>query len=110
MIPPGSRYEQADKEFVDTHLYDSFNRPLVERDTGVYRYVFESREATYLLTTLPLPPPPPQQYYVKDGETFQYIAYKFLKDPTRWWQIAEANPQVWYPLDAGMGDFIRVPT
>lgn len=110
MIPPGSRYEQADKVFVEAHLYDTFSRPIVERDTGVYRNVFASREATYLLTTLPLPPPPPQSYYVKDGEDFQYIAYRFLKNPTRWWEIAEANPQIWYPLDAKMGDFIQVPT
>ena len=28
------------------------------------------------------------------------MAFKFMGDSTRWWEIAEVNPQIWYPLDA----------
>ena len=49
-------------------------------------------------------------YYVKDGEYFQFLAYKFLGDAQRWHEIADLNPQVWYPLDIAHGHLLRVPT
>jgi hypothetical protein len=109
MIPSGSRYQQAAKEFTECHIYDEYGYPWVEKTGNVYRFVSNSREATYLVTTLPLPPPPPREYYAKDTESYQFLAYKFLKNPLRWWELAEANPQVWYPLDLTMGSYIRVP-
>lgn len=110
MIPAGSRYQEASKEFVECHTYDQYGRPIVVEEEGTHRYRVEAREATYLVTSLPLPPPPPQEYYAKDGESYQFIAYKFLKNPLRWTEVAEANPNIWYPLDLTMGSYIRVPT
>jgi hypothetical protein len=110
VIPPGSRYEEAAREFVACHIYNEYGYVLIEEDQKHFRRRIESREATYLVTALPLPPPPPQEYYAKDTESFQFIAYKFLKNPLLWWEVAEANPQIWYPLDLTMGSYIHVPT
>jgi len=100
----------AAHESTRCHIYDEFNYPLVDQDgSHLWRHI-ETRETTYMVTALPLPDPPPQEYYAKDGESFQFIAYKFIKNPTLWWQIAEANPQVWYPLDLHMGSYIHVPS
>ena len=61
-----------------------------------------------LYRSLPLPPPPPLDYYVKETEDMQFLGYKFMKDATRWWEIAEVNPQVWYPLDTPPGTQLKV--
>ena len=114
MIPPGSRYEQAEHNFAEAHVYDQYGYPMLEvtTDPGTKRYFFtvESRETLYLVTALPLPPSPPTEYFIKDTEDFQFLAYRFLRDPRRWWELADSNLQIWYPLDAQMGDYIRVPT
>lgn len=109
-IQPGSRYESADRQFVSQHFYDVYGHPLLEDQDGTLRFVQSAVEATYLMTTLPLPPPPPAEYYAKETEHVALLGYKFMQDSTRWWEIAEANPQVWYPLDLKMGDYLRVPT
>jgi prophage DNA circulation protein len=38
------------------------------------------------------------------------LAYKFMEDSTRWWEIAEVNPQLWYPLDMSAGSYIKIPS
>ena len=63
------------------HLRPVRPHHVTKEKSGIHRYQVEAREATYLVTALPLPPPPPQEYYAKDGESFQFIAYKFLKNP-----------------------------
>lgn len=40
---------------------------------------------------------------VREGERLDLLAFKYYGDPTRWWQIADANPEEPYPphlLDA----------
>lgn len=34
---------------------------------------------------------------VREGERLDLLAFKYYGDPTRWWQIADANPQEPYP-------------
>ena len=109
-VQPGSRYEEADRTFVTQHFYDQWGHPLLENQDGSLRFVQSSAEATYLVTTLPLPPPPPAEYYAKEGENFAFIAFKFMGDSTRWWEVAEVNTKIWYPLDLTMGAYIRVPS
>jgi len=110
VIPPGSRYEDAAHESVVCHIYDQYGYVLTEEQGQRYLRHIESREATYLVTALPLPPPPPQEYYYKETDrSFQFLAFRFLKDPHLWWQVAEANPEVWYPLDLTMGAYLHVP-
>jgi len=108
-IQAGSRYEQADHIFVEQHFYDVYGHPLMIDQDGSFRFVRSSAEATYLLNTLPIPPPPPNEYFAKDAEHFPFLAFKFTDDSTRWWEIAEANPSVWYPLDLAPGDYLRIP-
>ena len=109
-IQPGSRYEEADRHFVVQHFYDVYGHPLLEDQEGTIRFMYTSVEATYLVSTIPLPPPPPAEYYAKEGEHFGFIAYKFMDDSTKWWRVAEVNPNVWYPLDLKAGDYLRVPS
>ena len=111
MITPGSRYEDADTTWVTSHIYDVYENPRLEDVLPpTLRFDLVNREATYRVTTLPLPPPPPAEYYVKDSEHMPFLAFKFLEDSRQWWRIAEANNPVWYPLDLPPGSYIRVPT
>lgn len=44
------------------------------------------------------------------GDTFEDLSYKIYRDADRWWVLADANPQVFYPLDVIPGVQIRIPT
>jgi hypothetical protein len=111
VIPPGSRYEDAERQSVACHVYDQYGYMVVEKEGDLTRRHEETREATYLMTIQSNRPPPPQEYYYKDSDrSFQFLGYVFLKDPTLWWQIADVNPQIWYPLDLTMGSYLHVPT
>jgi len=111
MIPAGSRYEQADKLFAKAHVYDAFENPVFDETTPpMLRFHIANRDATYLVTTLPLPPPPPAEYYAKQDEHMPLLAFKFLEDSQAWWRVAEVNVGVWYPLDMQMGAYLRIPS
>jgi hypothetical protein len=46
---------------------------------------------------------------VRETDSQQQYAYKVYRDATRWWNIADVNPQVFYPLDLIiLGDGLRV--
>ena len=47
---------------------------------------------------------------IRSGDTFDNTAFKSYRNATRWWQLADANPQIFYPLDIAPGDQIRIPT
>jgi nucleoid-associated protein YgaU len=49
-------------------------------------------------------------YTVKQGDTLESIASKQLGDPLRYWEIADINPQITFPLSLKTGDVIRVPS
>src|SRR5258707_892578 len=36
---------------------------------------------------------------VRDRDRLDLLAYKYYADPTRWWQICDANPQFAFPND-----------
>lgn len=109
-VQKGSRYEEADRQSVVKHYYDEWGHPLIEQQDGNLRYMNTSAEALYLVATLPIPPAPPVEYFVKEDEHMPLLAFKFMDDSTRWWEIAEANPSRWYPLDMAPGDYIRIPS
>lgn len=47
-------------------------------------------------------PPPldwPFRHTVREGERLDLLAFKYYGEPTKWWQIADANPQEAFPLD-----------
>jgi hypothetical protein len=109
MIPQGSRYEQADRAFTETHIYNEVGYPYLEGEAPNLKIKVDRREATYLMLPFVTTPVPVLNYYVKQDESIQWLGYKFTGDANRWWELADANPQVWYPLDLAMGDYIGVP-
>lgn len=48
-------------------------------------------------------------YTSKDGDTFDLLASKFLGDSTRYWEIADINPQLQWPDRIPTGSTIRIP-
>lgn len=48
-------------------------------------------------------------YTVKDGDNMERIARRALGSTTRYWEIADMNPQIKHPHDLTVGDVIRVP-
>lgn len=50
------------------------------------------------------------QYVSRDGDTFVKIAARVLNDPTRYWEIADINPQVEWPDLIPTGTVIRIPS
>lgn len=109
MIPAGSRYEDADHVFTQAHVYNQYGYPYLQDDAPNLKIVIVNRETLYRLAALEPDIPPAQEYFVKDGESVQFLALKFLSDAKRWHEIADANPSVWYPLDLSMGDYIHIP-
>lgn len=49
------------------------------------------------------------QYVSKDHDTFQTIAAKVLNDGSRYWEIADINPQVQWPDSIPTGTVLRIP-
>jgi nucleoid-associated protein YgaU len=43
------------------------------------------------------------------GERLDQIAGRVFGDPTRWWEIADLNPEVSFPGDIPAGTTLRVP-
>ena len=49
-------------------------------------------------------------YTAEQGDTFMLLSSKFLNDPSRYWEIADINPQVQWPDTIPAGTLIRIPT
>jgi hypothetical protein len=47
---------------------------------------------------------------IHETDSQQQFAYKVYRDASRWWNIADVNPQVFYPLDMIPGASLRVPS
>jgi hypothetical protein len=107
MITNDSRYTASAHEIAATHTYDDISRVEYDADNvNVPNSV--SRDTTYLLTT-GFASPPPKQYMVKETDNIQLLSYRSQRDPTRWWVLANANPQIRHPFDLSMGDMIHLP-
>ncbi|HEU4388918.1 MAG TPA: hypothetical protein VFV34_14050 [Blastocatellia bacterium] len=39
------------------------------------------------------------QHIVRDGDRLDLLAFKYYGDPSRWWQIADANTEFEFPVD-----------
>lgn len=109
MITSDSRYQDAVRAFATAHVYDQHGRIILNGDEGVPIVRTSTQEATYRLTVPNNVPPPPLEYRVVQGETMAFIAWKTMRQHSSWWLLAEANPQVWYPLDIPTGAGLRVP-
>lgn len=110
MIPPGSRYENAEHHFTKSHSYNEWGFPLLEGEQGMDSLQIKANSRDTLYTYIPVPRTPPLEYYAKEYENMTFQAFKFLNDSKRWWEVAAANPEIWYPLDMTPGDYMRMPT
>jgi nucleoid-associated protein YgaU len=57
-------------------------------------------------------PEVPRTYYshtARDGDTFQLLAAKLFNDSSRYWEIADINPQVQWPDVIPTGTVLRIP-
>lgn len=49
------------------------------------------------------------QYVSKEGDTFERLSAKLFNDGTRYWEIADLNPQVEFPDVIPVGTVLRLP-
>ena len=49
------------------------------------------------------------QYVTRENDTFELIAAKVLNDGTRYWEIADINPQIEWPDRIPLGTILRIP-
>lgn len=52
---------------------------------------------------------PYQIYMVQQGDRLDNLAYAFYNNPELWFEIARANPEVFYPDDLPEGTLLRIP-
>lgn len=50
------------------------------------------------------------QYTSREGDNFLILAAKVLNDSTRYWEIADINPQLQWPDEIPTGTLLRIPT
>ena len=48
-------------------------------------------------------------YLAKSGDTFEKLAHRLYGDFSRYWEIADINPQVKFPDTIPVGTVIRIP-
>lgn len=48
-------------------------------------------------------------YTCKSTDTLETIAARQLGDESRYWEIADINPQIKFPLDVDLGTVLRLP-
>lgn len=49
------------------------------------------------------------QYVSRQGDTFESLASKLYNDGTRYWEIADINPQIDFSEDIPVGTVLRLP-
>lgn len=50
-----------------------------------------------------------RRHTLSEGERLEQLAHRFYRDPTMWWVIAVANPEILYPDQIPGGTEIRIP-
>ena len=48
-------------------------------------------------------------YQITGADTVDLLAYRYYSDPTLWWQIANANPEITNWSQLVVGSLIRIP-
>lgn len=49
------------------------------------------------------------QYVWAEGDRIDMVANNIMGNPSFWWQIMDANPEIINPMDIPVGTVIRVP-
>lgn len=112
MLANDSRYNNADRVFADSHVYDINGQIITSTDdngVSLDSPKVSSNSTMYLMTVGSPESLPPYKYMMKVTDDVTGLAYKALQDPTKWWVIADVNPQLGYPLDWKMGDLVNLP-
>lgn len=102
-----SRYSGEPIETMPSHTYDARGKANTENDEVVtvwraarFRTVtFDDSQSTELPEIL-----------ASGLDTFHLLAGRHLDDQRNWWILADANPQIRYPLDLKRGDAVRIPS
>lgn len=82
--------------------YRSAGKYQVTDKNGDVERVMEPREfPTKIFGCIP--------HLMKAEDTFESLAFKYYGDGNKWYVIADANPQVFFPLDAQPGMVISIP-
>lgn len=76
--------------------YDSLSRYRLDT-SGQRAERVDKRVTTYTL------------YVCSSSDTLENIATRYLGNPLRFWEIADLNPQVKFPLDLEVGTVLRLP-
>lgn len=50
-----------------------------------------------------------RMYTCSSGDTFESLAWRFYGDGDKWYVLADANPEIFFPLELTSGTQIRVP-
>jgi nucleoid-associated protein YgaU len=48
-------------------------------------------------------------YTTRSGDTFESLAHQYYSDARKWYVIADANPEIFFPLDLISGVQILIP-
>jgi hypothetical protein len=67
-----------------------------------------NKQTVYLNTMVTITYPYVVQL-LREADSMQEFAYYNYGDSNRWWVLADANPQIFYPLDIIPGQQMRVP-
>jgi hypothetical protein len=81
--------------------YDDQARLAVPQDDGMTRPMSTPRVS--------VAPPPAILYQVHEGDRLDILAARALSDSTRWWVIADANPQADALVLERPGTVLEVP-
>jgi nucleoid-associated protein YgaU len=49
-------------------------------------------------------------YTVREGDTLERVSANLFGTTERYWEIADINPQLKFPMGLSVGDVIRIPT
>lgn len=109
MISADSRYQDAAKAFTVGHTYDEFGRIYLNGDDQTPLPRTQVHETLFRLSVPVSTVVAPVDYFVREGETMSFVSWKLLAAHSNWWQLADANPNIWYPLDLRPGTQLKVP-
>lgn len=68
-----------------------------------------SRHSTVIRRTFPTKNIRFFTYVWVEGDRIDLIANQFFGEPTYWWKIMDANPELGSPFDIPIGTTIRIP-
>jgi nucleoid-associated protein YgaU len=99
-----SRYDDATLEFARAHSYDDRGEVIVSDGAPITH-----PRSTFYRSLDHSVPEDPFVYRAVQGDTMWLLANAAMGEPTEWWRVADANPQVRYPLDLKAGMPLRFP-